>query len=130
MRKQYHFRKRGEDTLIWDVHRLIRLSQDFEINDIPLSDIKELDEVFWFQHPPEKPTCRAVAHHAKLIQQTNLEHPIIMCPESRILDGMHRVCKALVLGEETIKSRKFNTMPKPDFVNISAEDLPYQEEDI
>ena len=130
MRKQYHFRKNGEDTFIWDVHRLIRLAQSFDVIDVPLGEIKELDEVFWFNHPPEPPTCRSVANHALLIQQTNLKYPVIMCPGGRIMDGMHRVCKALILGEKTIKVKKFDELPTPDFINVSADDLPYGEEEI
>ena len=39
MRKQYHFRQVGDDTYIWDVHRLIKLSQNFKIQQIPVNDI-------------------------------------------------------------------------------------------
>ena len=38
MRKQYHFRQVGDDTYIWDVHRLVGLSQDLPIHDVLLSD--------------------------------------------------------------------------------------------
>lgn len=50
MRKQYRLRKETKDTLIWDVRRLIRLSQNFKAIDVPLSGVKEPDQVFWFQH--------------------------------------------------------------------------------
>ena len=41
MRKQYHFRQVGDDTYIWDVHRLLELSQNFQVKDALLSEIKE-----------------------------------------------------------------------------------------
>ena len=43
MRKQYHFRQVGEDTLIWDVHHLVRLSQNFTVQHIELNRIQELN---------------------------------------------------------------------------------------
>ncbi len=39
MRKQYHFRQVGDDTYIWDVHHLVKLSQNFKIQQIPVNDI-------------------------------------------------------------------------------------------
>lgn len=126
MRKQYHFRKIGRDTWIWDIERLVSLSQHVQITVVPLTEIRELDEVFWFNHPSDRPTCRSVANHARLIQEAQLEHPIILCPEGRIMDGMHRVCKAWIAGKETIGAIRLDTMPEPDFINVPADELPYE----
>ncbi len=42
------------------------------------------------------------------------------------MDGMHRVCKALVEGEEKIKAVQFVDDPVPDYEDIqSPDDLPY-----
>ena len=54
MRKQYHFRQVGCDTYIWDVHRLVKLSQDFPIIEVPLANIQELKEAYW--SPDTHPT--------------------------------------------------------------------------
>ena len=96
MRKQYHIRHSERGLLAWDVDRLLRLTSKQEPVDLPLESIRELDEAFWFSDDCDKPTCRRVAEHAKLINETNLEHPIIIDPEGRVMDGMHRVCKALI----------------------------------
>ena len=125
MRKQYHFRKVGKDTLIWDVDKLSGLVQSQEVVEVPLEDIKELDEAFWYGAPGDIPTCRSVAGHAKLIEATDLEFPIILCPDGRVMDGMHRVCKALNMGRSSIKAQRLVTLPEPDFKNVSAEKLPY-----
>ncbi len=125
MRKQYHFRKSGKDIWVWDIDRLVSLSRQFEIIELPLNEIQELDEAFWYNHTSDIPTCRSIADHAKLMQESSLEHPVIICPEGRIMDGMHRVCKAYISGRKTIKARKFDTIPEPDFVNVPADELPY-----
>src|SRR6516162_6471679 len=48
MRRQYHSQLVGGHTLIWDVHRLVELTRDYPVQQIPLSRIHELDECFWF----------------------------------------------------------------------------------
>ncbi len=52
-------------------------------------------------------TVKEVAQHAKLIDQTDLSFPIILCHEGRVMDGMHRVAKAHLLGLLTINAVQF-----------------------
>ena len=125
MRKQYHFRPTPEGVLIWDVHRLVELSADFEPFELPLSEIRELDETFWFDPEERDPTCRRVALHAKLIYETDLIHPIILSSDGHVMDGMHRVCKAWIEGRETIRAVHFEIDPEPDFTDVDPDDLPY-----
>ena len=70
--------------------------------------------------------CGRVAEHARLIQETSLAHPIIIDPEGRVMDGMHRVCKALISGLKTIKAVRLSVMPEPDFVGVPTDQLPYE----
>ena len=127
MRKQYHIRKVGDDTHIWDVHRLVALSENFAVKQVPLSSIKELDEAFWYDNDSAEPTCRNIAKHAKLISETDLKYPIILSANGRVMDGMHRVCKALLEEKETISAVQFDEDPTPDYMNVSLDDLPYDE---
>ncbi len=125
MRKQYHLRDSEQELLAWDVHRLVALSADLPRVEVPLSEIRELDEPFWYGGEGDIPTCRSIALHAKLMDETDLVHPIILSSDGRVMDGMHRVCKALNLGRRTIKALRFEVDPEPDFVGVSPEDLPY-----
>ncbi|MGO8675004.1 MAG: hypothetical protein ACLQVX_03930 [Limisphaerales bacterium] len=129
MRKQYHIRDSERGLLAWDVDRLLRLTAEQEPVDLPLERIRELDEAFWFSGDGNTPTCRRVAEHAKLINQTSLDHPIIIDPEGRVMDGMHRVCKALISGLKIIKAVKLSVMPEPDFVGVPIDELPYKRAD-
>jgi hypothetical protein len=72
MRRQYHSRVVDRHTLIWDVHRLVELTRHHPVQQVALSSIAELDECFWFEG--DAATCRAVALHTRLIQDTDL-HP-------------------------------------------------------
>lgn len=130
MRKQYHNRRVGKDRHIWDVHKLIRALRDQSPIDVPLSDIAEIDENWWYQEPGAVPTPRSFADHMTLVQAADPAYPIILCADGRLMDGMHRVVKALIDGRSTIKAQKFETTPPPDFVNVSLDDLPYPDEDI
>lgn len=125
IRPQYHFRASPQGLLAWDVRRLVELLCNLPVKEVLLSDIKELDECFWYNHS-DKPTCRSVVEHIKLIQATNLSYPIILCKESHIMDGMHRVCKALLQSRNHIKAVQFMTDIKPDFIGVDPEDLPYE----
>lgn len=98
MRKQYHSRLTDTGNVVWDVDRLAKLSTDFPRVQVPLDEIRELDEEYWFGTDGDRPTCRAVAEHARLMQETDLRHPIILSSDGRVMDGMHRVAKAYMEG--------------------------------
>ncbi len=125
MRKQYHFRPSPSGLCAWDIHRLIALSKDFPIREIALSDIRELDEAYWFADSSSIPTCRHIAEHAKLIQQVDTNFPIILFSDGCVADGMHRVCRAYIDGARHIKAVQFLDDPEPDYVGVMPEDLPY-----
>lgn len=125
LRKQYHFRRIDQGLASWDVHRLIDLTRDFSRVMVPLEEIKELDEEYWLGENEERPTCRWMADHMSLVEAADLAYPIILSSNGRIMDGMHRVVKALVQGLESIEAVRFTVDPEPDFVGRKASELPY-----
>ena len=81
-------------------------------NKVRLSQLNALDEVRWFSERMNKlPTCRAVAEHAREIYDADFHFPIILSPTGVVLDGMHRLCKAFLLGMEEIDAVQLLTMP-------------------
>lgn len=126
MRKQYHFRQVGDDTYIWDVHRLVKLSQNFKIQQIPVNDIQELNEAYWL--PKSVPTTQQIIEHLQLVNDADLSYPIILCASGRVMDGMHRVAKACISNQSHILAVQFEQTPKPDFINIDADLLDYRKE--
>ena len=73
--------------LAWDVHRLIELSQDLPRKPVALSAIREMDQVYWFDGDLERPTCRKVIDHMRLVQEVDLSFPIILAADGRVMDG-------------------------------------------
>ena len=129
MRQQYHSVITEKGRYVWDVNRLIKLVESLPIIEIPLKDIVELDEAYWYEEGGwKKPIVRDIALHAKLIYETDLEYPIILNANGRIMDGMHRCCKALILGHETVKAVKFEQEPAPHYINPNWDDLPYEDD--
>ena len=127
MRAQYHLRKSEQGLLAWDVRKLVRLVKGLPVFELPLEEIRELDECFWFDAEGDRPTCRKIAEHAKLMAETDLGYPIILDPEGRVMDGMHRVCKALLEGRASVRAVRLERLPEPDFVGVAAGDLPYKD---
>lgn len=125
MRKQYHFREVGEDTYIWDVHRLVELSQNFKVKNILLSEIKELNEAYWFSDI--HPTTQQIIEHIELINAADLSYPIILCADGRVMDGMHRVVEAKLHHQTYISAVQFEQTPEPDFINVDEADLEYDD---
>jgi len=127
MRKQYHFRPSENGYDAWDVDNLIALSKHLELKQVPLSAIKEFDENYWFNGTDDHPTCRAITEHFKLVRETDLSYPIILSSDGRIMDGMHRVCKAHMENRKTIMAIQFDIDPLPDYTDVHPDDLPYDE---
>lgn len=125
MRKQYHFRKVKNDTYIWDVDNLVALTRNFKVKEILLSEIKELNEPYWY--PDSYPTTQDIIDHMILIQETDLSYPIILCSQERIMDGMHRVGKAKILGKVKICAVRFDKDPQPDYINVEEDELSYDD---
>ena len=125
VRKQYHFWPGDAGLDAWDVDRLIALSKDFPIEQVELASIAEVDTVYWFGGELERPTVRKVVDHMRLIATVDPTHPIILGADGRVMDGMHRIARALLDGQTSIGAVRFTLDPEPDYRSCRPEDLPY-----
>jgi hypothetical protein len=123
MRKQYYFRQSDRGLLAWDVDRLIELSAHLPRKHVPLTTIRELDENFFGDD--ESPTWRAMLGHLRLIDDADLSYPIILSATGAVMDGMHRVARALRQGRIEIEAVQFAEDPLPDHVGVEPNELPY-----
>jgi hypothetical protein len=125
MRKQYHFRPGAIDLDAWNVHRLVELTASFPVKEVDLDSIWEVDSVYWFNDGDEVPTVRSIVEHMRLVNAADLSFPIILGSNGCVMDGMHRVVRALLEGRQTIRAVQFEADPEPDFRNCKPRDLPY-----
>ena len=123
MRKQYYFRSSPQGLLAWDVDRLVTLSQGLPIRTVPLSEVRELDEPAFDED--ERPTWRSVIAHIQLIDEADLNYPIILAADGAVMDGRHRAAKALRERRPTIAAVQFPEDPAPDYVGKRPDELPY-----
>ena len=103
MRPQYHFRRSPQGLCAWNVRRLVELSRDLPREHVDIVD------------------------HARLMLDRDLSFPIILSSDGRIMDGMHRVCKALLENRADIEAVRFLEDPEPDYIGVHPDDLPYDE---
>jgi hypothetical protein len=125
LRVQYHFRNSARGLCAWNVHSLVSLSSGLPRERVALSAIRELDEPYWCGAVKQKLTCRDVVEHARLMHECNLAFPVILSSDGRVMDGMHRICKALLMGMSEIEAVRFLQDPEPDFIGVDPIDLPY-----
>ena len=124
LRTQYHFRPSARGYRAWDVDRLVRLASNLPVQKVSITEISEIDEPYWFDGK-NRVNCREIAEHAVLIEKADLGFPIIMSSDRRVMDGMHRVLKALNEGRSTVDALIFVDDPEPDYVDVFPDELPY-----
>jgi hypothetical protein len=126
LRKQFHFRPSKHGYFAWDVELLIHLSESLPVKKISLEKIRELDEPYWYGDPKKNvPTVRSIFKHVQLMTESDLSFPIILSSDGRVMDGMHRVLKALVNGFNAIDGVQFEIDPKPQHTDVYPEQLDY-----
>ncbi len=125
LRRQYHFRSGPDGLRAWDVHRLIRLARTLPVFELPLADVRELDQPHWFSHEGDLPTPRAIVEHLRLMDACDLRWPIVLSADGGVMDGMHRAAQALRLGHSPILAQRFEIDPAPDHVGLAPDALPH-----
>lgn len=93
----------------WLATQLIEQAKDLPVVEIPLCAIPTGSKVW---EPIQ--SAHQLARHMKRVLNTDLNYPIILNEEGFIMDGWHRVTKALLEGRETIKAVRFEKTPPPD----------------
>jgi hypothetical protein len=107
--KKFHSVETQECRLgnnIWSVARLHQLAKDLEVMLVPLDHLN----VFYIY---DKLTLREMVMHFNTVNNADLSYPIILDEDGDIMDGRHRVMKAIMVGEKNIKAVRFQENPQP-----------------
>lgn len=94
----------GRNT--WSVARLFELARSLPVMEVPLNHLGMF-------YTYEKLTIREMVMHMKAVNDADLNVPIIMDEDGDIMDGRHRLMKAILIGAETIKVVRFDENPSP-----------------
>lgn len=98
----------------WHIETVWRAARDLPVEEVPIHTIDEIDEDCWFDGRPA--TVRAVVDHARRIWDADLAVPVILASDGQVLDGMHRIAKAVLCGQTTLTAQRLATDPDPDWL--------------
>ena len=115
MDRQTHSTEIAGKRYIWFTERLWALARELPEFDIEVERFQELDQDCWFGRG-RAPTIREVAAHCKRINQVDTGFPVVIIENGRLMDGGHRLARALLEGTKTIKAVQFAQMPVPDAI--------------
>ena len=101
----------SSDGKVWTVTNLIARAKDLEPFDLPLAAIYSGTEVW-----TPVGSAYGIAHHVRRALDVDTSHPIIMCQQGFIMDGWHRVLRALIDRKTTIKAVRFAETPPYDYL--------------
>lgn len=90
----------------WSVPRLFELSRNLKVMTIPLDHLNIYQKY-------ENLTLREMVGHMMSVNDADLTKPIILDEDGEIMDGRHRIMKALLLGKKTIRAVRFENNPSP-----------------
>lgn len=91
----------------WSVARLIRLAADLPVYELPIMAMNLADVL------ENNMRVRDFLGHMTAVLNADLDCPIILDEDGEIMDGRHRLIKAMHEGHATIKAVRFETNPSP-----------------
>lgn len=94
----------------WSVARLFELSKNLKVMDVPLDHL-HLYYVY------ERLTLRDMVMHMQTVQKADLNKPIIIDEDGELMDGRHRLMKAMLNNKKSIKAVRFDINPSPCIVH-------------
>ncbi len=113
-----HSTRIGDESHVWNVERLWELARDLPVKAVPVETVATvLDEDCWFGG--KAPTGREVMTHAQRIYEADFSHPIILSASGRVMDGGHRIARALLLDKKEIDAVQFPEDPEPDIRRLA-----------
>jgi len=126
-------------TFEWEQQGLIDSAQYLPIAQVSIESVGVLDSTMWCRSGDPRLTVRQIAEaakhflargrtepvnlgagnalvieHAQRIMDADLTYPIILGADGKLMDGAHRVAKALITGQSTVGARRFKMEPAPD----------------
>lgn len=105
----------GNPLRYWYIDDLIEAARERPTIEVNIHALGELDRVAWYGDAAHhgRLTVRQVVMHMRRIEAADLERPIILSADGKLLDGFHRVAKAHLLGIDTLPAKQFAVDPPP-----------------
>ena len=95
----------------WKAHTLFEAAKGLEQFEVPVAALP-VNRMCWSNGAK---TPLRLAEEMTRTLAADLDHPIILGDDGVILDGMHRLAKALYEGRSTILAVRLEKNPEPDW---------------
>lgn len=96
---------------VWVVANLIEHAKSLDPFDLPLAAVHAGTEVW-----TPVSSAYGLAQQMRRVLDVNPDYPVILDEEGFIMDGWHRIARALVDGKATIKAVRFPQTPAHDYL--------------
>lgn len=103
---------------LWYVSDLIKATESLEVEERPVEDIRAVRLNLPLIKEPV--THLMLAYHMRVAAMSDMSYPIILARDGRIMDGHHRLIRALADGIPTIKVKQFKEDPAPSKIVSDA----------
>jgi len=95
---------------VWRTKNLIEKSKDLPVFKFSIEFMLD-KEIGW-----NLTNVRDYCVHFERVKNADITIPIILRNDGCIMDGYHRVIKALTMGIKQLPARQFEVSPEPDFI--------------
>ena len=89
----------------YNIHAALMQAESLEVKELNIDDLYISYAGFGID------TLRDFIEHVKSVNDADLNYPILMNEDGYIIDGRHRLAKAIITGEKTIKCKRFISDP-------------------
>lgn len=88
------------------IHKALRKAKDLPVVEMVMTEMYIAYPAFNIDN------LRDFVQHAKMVNDADLSYPVLMNQDGHIIDGRHRLAKALLTGAKTIKVKRFKSDPE------------------
>lgn len=96
---------------VWVVANLIEHARGLTPFDLPLAALNSGSSVW-----DPVTSAYSLAKEMRRVLDVDTSHPVILDQDGFIMDGWHRVARALIDGAATIKAVRFDETPPHDYI--------------
>jgi len=96
---------------VWRVDTLIKAADVLDTFRLHLSRISTGHLIAWHMS-----NVHDVLNHLTRIRNANLSVPIILRVDGKVMNGWHRIIRAMYEGKRYILAKQFVANPQPDFI--------------
>ncbi|MCP4989786.1 MAG: hypothetical protein GY928_28135 [Colwellia sp.] len=90
---------------VYNINACLTCAEGLEVRDVIIEDL------YMGYDAPCADNFRSFISHMKMVEEADLSYPVLMNEDGVMLDGRHRLAKAILEGHETIKAVRFEKDP-------------------